>query len=261
MIDAVHSDMSSVITLYDIPSTLPGKAWSPNVWKTRLSLSVKGLQYKTVWVEFPEIESVCKKIGAKPTSATAPHYTLPVIHDPSTNSVISNSIEIARYLDATYPATTPLFPPRSAALQEAFQSAFRSTVIMSTLPSIMLHLICINLNPTSETHYRTTREAKLGRKLEDLSPPGPQRDEHWKEAEKTFGVVESWLAANGEEKPFVMGDMISYADVTIAGFLLCLKKLLGPESQEWKGIAGWHGGRWGAFIDNFSKYEVVTRFL
>jgi hypothetical protein len=41
----------------------------------RLSLSVKGLQYKTVWVEFPEIESVCKKIGAKPTSTK--HLTTP----------------------------------------------------------------------------------------------------------------------------------------------------------------------------------------
>lgn len=27
-----------MITLYDIPSSLPNKAWSPNVWRTRCVL-------------------------------------------------------------------------------------------------------------------------------------------------------------------------------------------------------------------------------
>ena len=26
---------TDIIIFYDIPSTLPGKAWSPNTWKTR----------------------------------------------------------------------------------------------------------------------------------------------------------------------------------------------------------------------------------
>jgi len=244
----MHLDMSNVITLYDIPSTLPENAWSPNVWKARLTLRVKGLQFKTVWVEFPDIESVCKNIGAKPTRTG---YTLPVIHDPSTNTVVSDSAAIARYLDATYPDTTRLFPPGSDALQEAFQIAFLNTVL--PLAPIMQPMICTKLNPVSEVYYRQKREARSGKKMEP-SPARPQ-PEHWKQVEEAFGVMDSWLATNGEGKPFVMGDTISYADITIAGWILCMKIISRPESQEWKDVLRWHGGRWAAFIANFTEYE------
>jgi len=35
----------------------------------RYALNYKRLPYKTVWVEFHEIEPVAKKVGAKPTTA------------------------------------------------------------------------------------------------------------------------------------------------------------------------------------------------
>jgi len=245
--------MSNIITLYDIPNTLPDKAWSPFVWRARLALSVKGLQYKTVWVEYPDIESICKKIGAKPTSIEAPCYTLPVIYDPSTNTVISNSIHIARYLDATYPSATSLFPPGSDALQEAFEIAYHHT--LQSLRPIMLPLSCAKLAPVSEAYFRRTREAKFGKKLEEFAPPGPQRDNIWRQAQEAFGVVDSWLEKNGKEKKYVMGDVISYADITIAASLLWCKRVSGPHSQEWKDIEEWQGGRWAAFISNFTKYE------
>ncbi|KZP02399.1 hypothetical protein FIBSPDRAFT_808778, partial [Athelia psychrophila] len=69
--------MAHIITLYDIPSRNSSKAWSPNLWKARLALNIKGLPYRTVWVEYPDIEQLCKKIGAAKTNSAAAPYTLP----------------------------------------------------------------------------------------------------------------------------------------------------------------------------------------
>ncbi|TBU52346.1 hypothetical protein BD310DRAFT_998700 [Dichomitus squalens] len=66
--------------------------WPPNTWKNRFSLDIKGIPYKTVWVESPDIEPLCKKIGATAAEERrdgTPLYTLPFIHDPNTGAIVS----------------------------------------------------------------------------------------------------------------------------------------------------------------------------
>ncbi|GAW07249.1 AChain Crystal Structure Of Glutathione Transferase Gstfua3 From Phanerochaete Chrysosporium [Lentinula edodes] len=115
---------ANTIVFYDIPFAESNICWSPNTWKTRYSLNYKGLSYRTEWIEYPDIEALCIKIGAAPTDVKAdgitPDYTLPVIYDPSTDKTISDSFAIALYLDTAYPDTPKLFPPGTQALQEAF---------------------------------------------------------------------------------------------------------------------------------------------
>jgi glutathione S-transferase len=213
--------------------------------RLRFSLNLKGLKYKTVWVEFPDIEALYKQLGLEPTSTK---YTLSVIHDPSTNKAISDSMEIARYLDATYPAATPLFPPGSEALQGIIdRNAFEG------LRYIILPITCAYLNPVSEAYYRRTREALYGKRLEELSPIGPQREEHWKRVQEAFGVVASLL----EGKKFLLGDTISFADLRIASSVLWIKRSIGAQSQEWKDIEEWNGGRWPTYLAQFTEYEKV----
>ncbi|KZP02347.1 hypothetical protein FIBSPDRAFT_880420 [Athelia psychrophila] len=56
----------------------------------------------------PDIERVREDIGAEPTETKAvgaPMYTLLTIVDHATNTVVSDSLEIARYLDDQYPNT------------------------------------------------------------------------------------------------------------------------------------------------------------
>ncbi|TFY64395.1 hypothetical protein EVG20_g5963 [Dentipellis fragilis] len=105
------------LILYDIPSSLPDKAWSPNPWKARLVLNAKGIPYQTVWVEYPNIAGLCKRIGAEHTEMrpNGPHYTLPVVQDPNTGAIVSDSFKIAQYLDKTYPDTIRLVPDGTAA--------------------------------------------------------------------------------------------------------------------------------------------------
>ena len=52
----------------------------------RYALAFKGLPFRTEWVEYPDVEALCKKIGAKPTEKKddgRDHYTFPVIYDPN----------------------------------------------------------------------------------------------------------------------------------------------------------------------------------
>jgi len=97
--------------------------------------------FKTEWVEYPDIETVCLGIGAKPTTTKSdgsPKYTLPVIYDPSTKLVISDSIVIAKYLEKQYPDTTKLFPDGSNGLIAAFLDAFQTTVSFNIFRLIVL---------------------------------------------------------------------------------------------------------------------------
>ncbi|KAF8994799.1 hypothetical protein BDQ17DRAFT_1524749 [Cyathus striatus] len=97
-----------MITFYDIHSTAPKTAWSLMVWKIRYILNYKNLPYKTIYLEYPDIETTSKNLGIPPTATKvdgSPYYTLPAIHDSSTNKALADSLRIAQYLDATYPDT------------------------------------------------------------------------------------------------------------------------------------------------------------
>ncbi|KAF8878319.1 hypothetical protein BD779DRAFT_1554828 [Infundibulicybe gibba] len=186
------SDTNAII-FYDIPSMIPGNAWSPNTWKTRFSLNYKSLAYKTEWVEYPDIEPLCKKIGAPPTSTKAtgePHYTLPVIFDPKTKRAISDSAAIAEYLDEQYPETPKLFP---------------------TVREFALPQTCVRLRPESQPYFRSTREKMFGMKIEALTPTG--------------AALPRWVAHNPGGGVFVTGDTPVFVDFMVAGQLVWIKVL------------------------------------
>ncbi|KAJ7134418.1 glutathione S-transferase [Mycena epipterygia] len=241
------------ILFYDIPSTAPGCAWSPNTWKIRYALNLKGLAYKTVWVEYPDIEDRCKAIGAAPTMIRkngTPYYSLPVIQDPKTGVVVSDSDAIAEYLDSTYPDTPVLLPVGTHTLQKTFRVAYdRATDSM--IPYIMPAVAGI-LRPRSEEYFVRTREASFGKKLSDMAPTGEAHEAAWKEVEEGFGKVNRWFK---EGDQFVMGDVLSLADLLIAGELQWFMKGFGEDSDKWKDMMAWHGGRWARLFSNLKKYE------
>jgi glutathione S-transferase len=110
--------MPEPLIFYDIPNKHSGqhRAWSPNTWKVRLALNYKRIPYRTVWVEYPDIQPLCLAIGAVQTTGG---YTLPIIHDPNTDRVVSDSWEIVKYLDAQYPERA-VIPAGQDGLQYAF---------------------------------------------------------------------------------------------------------------------------------------------
>ncbi|KAF8878316.1 hypothetical protein BD779DRAFT_1613060 [Infundibulicybe gibba] len=225
---------ASVITFYDIPSTMPGNAWSPNTWKTRFSLNFKGLAYKTEWVEYPDIEPLCKKLGAAPTETKPtgePHYTLPVIFDPRTKRAISDSVVIAKYLDEQYPETPKLFPKGTHALQHAFMDAYVQT--LDSLWGFALPQACIRLGPGSEPYFRRTREKSFGMKMEALVPTGAAR------AEKLAQVEAGSGSTSGGSRTTPAGCLGGRGD-------------MGTDE-------GWHGGKLGKLLAAVDKYAAVDK--
>ena len=167
----------------------------------RYCLNIKGIPYKTVWVEYPDIEAVCKKIGASATDKRmdgTPLYTLPVIYDPNTMRAVSESAAIARYLDSTYPDTPRLIPEEADALVSAFIDAFWAALDWQFEP-IILPVETTILRPASRPYFRETREKKLGCKLEEAAPPGSERlEECWAGVQRGVHKMACRLNASGQ---------------------------------------------------------------
>ncbi|KAJ8080066.1 hypothetical protein PM082_016893 [Marasmius tenuissimus] len=248
----------NVIEFYDIPSKLPGIAWSPNTWKTRYCLNYKGLPYKTIWVEYPDIEATCKRLGVATYKRDGtPYYTLPVIHDPSTGKSIANSPLIAEYLDETYPDTPKLFPPGTRSLQTVFQHAIEWDH-MENLDRFVLPQVASILNPRSYEFFNEARSKwyKVDT-VADMYPKGEEKVELWNKWKEEWGAVDKWM--KDSETLLVMEDTITWADFVIAGWVMWCRCIWGEDSEEWKEIGNdWQGGRWGRLLKRLSDYETVV---
>ncbi|ESK92680.1 hypothetical protein Moror_16013 [Moniliophthora roreri MCA 2997] len=249
--------MTQVIDFYDIPCKNEGVYWNPNTMKTRYTLNYKGLAFRTIWVEYPDIEATCRKLGVLPTSTKpdgSPLYTFPVIHDPNTGVSISESLHIAEYLDKTYPDTPRVIAPGTRALQAAFIDTLMSSKV-TTLFQFLMPKAAYSFNKRSEDYFTRTRQEFFGVSIEDMYPRGEKVEEAFKKVEADFGVINGWLK---EESEFIMGDKVSFADFALGGVLKVSKTLFGEDSLEWKRIAEWHNGRWGRFAKSLEKYEQIA---
>jgi glutathione S-transferase len=108
-------------------------------------LNYKHIPYRTVWVEYPDIEHLCKAIGAAPTSGG---YTLPVLRDPNTGTVVSDSWAIAKHLDAHF-LDRVVIAPGTDGLQHAFQA-----LVWNTIHKVR-RVMCPAARPARLMHRRT----------------------------------------------------------------------------------------------------------
>jgi glutathione S-transferase len=102
------------LVLYDVICDLPGKNFSPNPAKSRFVLNYKNIPFVTIWVDYSEISIAMKSIGARPSKRRdgSEVNTVPVLSDPNTGALITDSLKIASYLEKTYPEK-PIFPNNS----------------------------------------------------------------------------------------------------------------------------------------------------
>ena len=217
---------------------------------TRFALTYKGLEHRTEWVEYPDIEALYKKLGIEAVDKRrdgSPIHTLPVIHDPSTNAIVADSYSIVKYLDETYPLTPALLPKDTLVFHAAFQAAWRP--IQSAIFDIVVAAVCDSLNAPSQAYFRSTREEKFGARLEALNTPA-----RWDELVAAWGRLRAFLARNGEGHDTLFGGQvgaITYADVQVAAALVWARNICGEESEDWKKIAGMDDGFWGRFLKQF----------
>ncbi|KAK7043042.1 hypothetical protein VNI00_008780 [Paramarasmius palmivorus] len=219
----------------------------------RYALAYKGLKFRTIWVEFPDIESMCRKLGVLPTATRrdgSPWYTLPAIYDPSTGVALSESFLIAEYLDKQYPDSPRLMPDGTIALHTAFNEAFKAKLgavvrfVLPKLPGI--------LNPVSAEFIERTRAAEIGMPLEEFYPRPEAREGIWRKVEEDYSAVAGWP---DEQDKWFMADNVSFADLMVAGRLKFFKVIFGEDSDEWKSIASLGRGRFGRMLEDLEKYE------
>ncbi|KAI0030126.1 hypothetical protein K488DRAFT_54903 [Vararia minispora EC-137] len=251
------------IVFYDIPGNAsPTKAWSPNCWKARYVLNIKGLPYRTVWLEYPDIETEMKRLSVPPTGKRDGKdlYTLPAIIDPNTGAAIADSYAIAQYLEKQYPTsgTSPLFAPNTRALQLGFRDAFDQRVRQGSLVPLQLLANTQQMNESSGVFFRRTREKMYGMTLEELAPEGPKRAALIRGVLDGLHVVGTWFDEESSG-PFVTGALPCFADLELAANLLWLQIVSGEDAgSPWASVIEADGGRWARYMKEFEKWEQVN---
>ncbi|KAH6893624.1 hypothetical protein BKA70DRAFT_1323642, partial [Coprinopsis sp. MPI-PUGE-AT-0042] len=178
-----------------------------------------------------------------------PYYSVPAILDDSSGKVvmIADSIEIAKYLDATYPDTPKIFPEEG---EEAFekQMAFLNdfgTGLAAILPMMFKEVLNL-LNPASQDHFATAR----ARDLNGWEKGWASLDAFLSKMAETFGKSDSprWF----------LGDKLSFVDFAFASLLIWIREVWGKQSKEWKSITTVNEGRWNDFLKGLEKYQTVA---
>ncbi|KAK0237542.1 hypothetical protein EDD85DRAFT_769511, partial [Armillaria nabsnona] len=176
----------------------------------------------------------------------SPFYTIPIIQDDSTGTVVSDSAAMAAYLDKTYPSSGPvLVPTGTKVLQLAFSNAVTNT--FAPFRPFFTHKITIKMNDATAAYCMRARMGGCG--------GGREREKLWAKAKDNLGKMNKWF--EGNEGDFVMGNKPSYADTASCAFLQSTRTMLGEESEEWKDVASWNNGRWGTYLENFKPYEKL----
>lgn len=181
-----------------------------------------------------------------------PHYTLPAIHDPSTGSYISDSFAIAVYLDATYPSAPLILPHGTQGLQASFDSAFAPEV--KGLWPIVYPIIVSNMNESSANYLKANNSTTAGEPIPDAEVLLAKTEQDlW----KVHGWYENASRSSGDKGPFLMGEVVSWADFVVCAQFLGWRTILGPGTKEWKYMEKWNAGKWGALVENLGKYQGV----
>ncbi|KAF2032582.1 glutathione S-transferas-like protein [Setomelanomma holmii] len=212
--------MSSQVMFYDLANR-QNRGWSLNPWKTRLVLNYKNIDYKTEWVEYPNLVPYLKSLGIPPNDSTAPGY------------FAAYSSPAIKYADGTYgmdswPIAHELerqYPEPSLRLDNPINARVRDHIAKLRTP-LEPHLIprvpVVFLNPESAEYFYRTREAKYGIPLPELERTKATEDA-WEAAKGPAKEVGDWLRENGG--PFFLGQTVSYADFIFLGLLHMIKRI------------------------------------
>ncbi|KAJ3762986.1 hypothetical protein EV360DRAFT_66617 [Lentinula raphanica] len=192
---------------HDILHRYSAQSWAPNIWRIRFILNYKRLPYTTVWVEFADVETTLRSIGAPPSVIKGdgrPVYSLPVLVDPTKTPyapvILSNANNIAEYLESAYPSPA-VFPAGSRALQSLFAHYIQEVFAKPLLP-IMVPISHQQLSDRNQRHLRnhpsslSAAYTSQGDYLINPLPPGPQREQAWLAVKEQFDFIDAIMAKN-----------------------------------------------------------------
>lgn len=141
--------------LYELVGKDKTQGFSPYVWRARMALAHKGLDVEMVpliFTEIPELEGIKSK-------------TVPVLeHD---GIFISDSWDIACYLEDNFADRPSLFGGETGkAYANFFNYACFYNLIIPLFPALVFDIF-EGLDEKDLDYFRTSREARLGKSLEE----------------------------------------------------------------------------------------------
>lgn len=139
--------------LYELVGRDRTNGYSPFVWRSRLALEHKGLDYELVSLRFTEIKETLGFSGSK---------TVPVLED--NGKVVADSWDIACYLEDTYPDRPALFSDRASA--KLFDLQVAMPLLAPLFRTIVSDIYNI-LDEENQHYFRQTREPRIGCTIEE----------------------------------------------------------------------------------------------
>lgn len=187
-----------MIELYDLAGADPAVRFSPYCWRTRMALAHKGLEVTTHPWRFTERERL----------AFSGQSRVPVIRDGG--EAVSDSWQIALYLETTYPDRPSLFNGAGGIAHARFVNSWADTVLHAGIVPLIVADIHAVIDEKDKSYFRTSREERFGRRLEDVQS---DRDEAVIVFRQSLAPLRTTLTL----QPFLGGTGPSYADYIAFG--------------------------------------------
>jgi len=184
--------------LFELCGTDPARVFSPFCWRIRMALAHKGLEAETILWRFTE------------KSAIAPHRSdkVPVLIDGDTS--VADSWVIANYLEDTYPDRPSLFGGEGGRAMARMLNWWGDTAVLAGMFPMIVADIHALLGPEDQAYFRSSREPRFGKTLEQVSA---DRDKTVEDFRKALMPMRLTL----KTQPFLGGATPNYADYLVFG--------------------------------------------
>jgi len=173
--------------------------FSPNSWRVRLALAHKGLAYEVRDVLFGDIPSI-NAGGDKLTIPTLSHN----------GKLVTDSWDIVRYLDETFPQMPRLIAPGADGQVLKFFQYWVQTTIHGGIARLILRDLHDRLDPADQPYFRASREKMYRQTLEALQAGREERVDAFRKSLQPMRLS----LGHG---PFVCGEQPGYADYLAFG--------------------------------------------
>jgi glutathione S-transferase len=186
------------LKLFELVGTDEARPFSPFCWRTRMALAHKGLSAERVPWRFTEKHAI------------APHRSekVPVLLDGET--AVVDSWTIANYLEDNYPDRPSLFGGEGGRAMGRMMNWWGDVIVVGGMFPLIVADIPGHLHPVDAVYFRQTREARLGKPLEETLAVREKSVEGFRRALDPMRLTL-------KTQPFLGGDAPNYADYIVFG--------------------------------------------
>src|ERR1700676_1613672 len=144
------------LKLFERVGTDEARPFSPFCWRTRMALAHKGFGAESIPWRFTEKEAISQHKSEK----------VPVLLDG--DKAVVDSWVIANYLEDTYPDRPSLFGGEGGRAMARMINWWGDIAVVGGMFPLIVADIPAHLKPVDAAYFRTSREARFGKPLEEV---------------------------------------------------------------------------------------------